>query len=244
MRLPARIKWSHIRRLYEALEPGLKACPVKPESPESGRVLVLAPHIDDDVIGCGGTLARHAESGDEVAALYFADCTDERIKEAQAAARVIGIGKLEFLDCTSKSKNLDRQKGAGQKLKKLLDEYRPHTVYLPSLFDRHNDHLALNHILANLYRENRYGFTVCAYEVWTPLVPNLVMDISSTFEKKTRALSEYKSQLGANNWVDAAAALNRYRAVVSGCGQYAEGFMRYSMGKYFELWRNVYDPGK
>ena len=237
-RLSARIKWSHIRRLYEALGPALKASPMKTENPESGRALVLAPHIDDDVIGCGGTLAKHAEAGDEVAALYFADCTEERIGEAREAARVIGIGKLEFLGYPSKT--LLRQEDAARRLKEVLDEYRPHTVYLPSLFDRHNDHLALNHILAGLHKENHYGFTVCAYEVWTALVPNLVVDVSSTFPKKAEALSKYKSQLGANDWVDAAASLNRYRAVVSGAGRYAEGFMRYSMGKYFELWQSVY----
>ncbi len=240
MKLPARIKWSHIRRLYEVLEPSLKASPLKLENPEGGRVLVLAPHIDDDVIGCGGTLAKHSEAGDEVFALYFADCTKERIAEAREAARAIGIGRLEFLDYPSKSKALLKQKDAARRLKDILDEYRPRTVYLPSMFDRHNDHLALNHILAGLYGEHRYGFTVCAYEVWTPLVPNLVLDISSTFPKKARALAEYKSQLASNDWVEAAASLNRYRAIVSGAGQYAEGFMRHSMGKYFELWQSVY----
>ncbi len=239
MRLPSRIKWSHIWRLYEAIEPGLKASPMKLERPDSGRVLVLAPHIDDDVIGCGGTLAKHAEAGDEVAALYFADCTKERVNEAREAARIIGIGKMEFLDYRSK-KSLNKEKGAAIALKKMLDEYRPKTVYLPSLFDRHNDHLAVNHLLAGLYQENRYGFTVCAYEVWTPLVPNLVVDVTSTFGKKTEALSMYRSQLASNNWVDAAVSLNRYRAVVSGAGQYAESFIRRSMGKYFELWQRVY----
>ncbi len=242
MKLPARIKWSNIRRLYEALEPGLKASPLKLERPESGRVLVLAPHIDDDVIGCGGTLARHAEAGDEVAALYFADCSTERIKEAHEAAREIGIGHMEFLDYPSKT--LLKQKDAAQRLKKTLDDYRPRTVYLPSLFDRHNDHLALNHILAGLCAEKSCGFTVCAYEVWTPLVPNLVVDVTSTFQKKTAALSKYKSQLIANDWVEAAVSLNRYRAIVNGCGRYAEGFMLHSAEKYFELWQDVYSGKK
>ncbi len=240
-KLPARIKWSHIRRLYEALEPVLKASPIKLENPEGGRVLALAPHIDDDVIGCGGTLAKHAQAGDEVFAVYFADCTRQRIAEAREAARVIGIGRLEFFDYPSKTLLRQKeQKDAARRLRDILDEYRPQTVYLPSLFDRHNDHLALNHILAGLHGGGRYGFTVCAYEVWTPLVPNLVIDISSTFAQKARALAEYKSQLVSNDWVEAAASLNRYRAIVSGAGRYAEGFMRHSMDKYFELWKRVY----
>jgi hypothetical protein len=49
MNSPKRIKWSHLRRLYEGLEPYLKALPMKLERPDSGRVLVLAAHIDDNI---------------------------------------------------------------------------------------------------------------------------------------------------------------------------------------------------
>ncbi|MDA8088456.1 MAG: PIG-L family deacetylase [Nitrospiraceae bacterium] len=235
------MKWSHVRRLYEAIEPRLKASPVKLEKPDGGRVLVLAPHIDDDVIGCGGTLAKHAAAGDEVMALYFADCTQPRILEAKAAASIIGIGRLEFLEFGSKQL-YGRRREAAQKLKETFEKFRPHTVYLPSLFDRHNDHLAVNHILCGLFGETRLDFTVCSYEVWTPLVPNLVVDVTSTMDKKREAISKYASQLASNDWLDAAVCLNRYRAVVCGAGRYAEVFFMQSMEKYFDLWRDVY-PG-
>ena len=221
--------------------PWLKASPVKLEKPDGGRVLALAPHIDDDIIGCGGTLAKHAEAGDEVCALYFADCTEARMKEAGEAARVIGIGKLEFLEFRSKDL-YNHRKEAAKKLEEALERHRPATLYLPSLFDRHNDHLAVNHILADICgrAKIRTDFTVCAYEVWTPLVPNLIVDISSTMDKKKEAVSRYKSQLASNDWLEAAASLNRYRAIVSGAGGYAEGFIMLSAKNYFDLWKRVY----
>lgn len=239
MKLPKRIKWSHVRRLYEALEPHLKAAPVKLERPDKGRVLVLAPHIDDDIIGCGGTLRKHVLSGSAVMAVYFADCTQERIKEAREAAGIIGFGNLEFFEYQSKT--LSEHHEIPGRLSGIIADYKPKIVYIPSLFDRHNDHIAVNHLLTRLFERYRFDFTVCAYEVWTTLVPNLIVNISDTIDKKKEALAVYKSQLSSNDWLDAAISLNRYRGVTSGGAAYAEGFMRYSMKEYFMLWKKAYN---
>lgn len=103
MELPSRIRWRHIRRFYEYIKPLLKASPVKTNVPDSGRVLVLAPQIDDDVIGVGGCLRKNVEMGNDVAAVYPADCTPVRIGEAKEAADVIGFRFLDFLPYEDRS---------------------------------------------------------------------------------------------------------------------------------------------
>lgn len=233
-----RIRWRHIRRFYEGAEPFLKASPVKLACPDSGRVLALAPHIDDDIIGAGGCLRKHVELGDDVAALYFADCTPERTREAEAAAGIIGFKILDFLPYRGKS--LAGRQVINEALSSVIADYGPEIVYLPSLLDRHNDHIAVNHSLARLHEERGYTFTVYAYEVWTTIMPNLVVDISDTVEKKKEALTKYGSQLLSHDWIEAAVSLNRYRGVTSGAGLFAEAFIRYSMGEYYELWKRVY----
>jgi LmbE family N-acetylglucosaminyl deacetylase len=238
MKPSKRIRWSHLRRLYEGLEPHLKALPLKLEQPDSGHVLVLAPHIDDDIIGAGGVLRKHTQKGDEVTAVYLSDCTPERIQEGKEAAGIIGYGRIEFFEYPSKTL-LDHRE-IPERLSALIAETNPDFVYLPSLFDRHNDHLAVNHHLANLFGRYQYTFTVYAYEVWTTLVPNVVVDISDTIDKKKEALACYRSQLSSHDWLEAAVCLNRYRAVASGVGEYAEGFMRYSMKEYVTLWKKMY----
>jgi LmbE family N-acetylglucosaminyl deacetylase len=238
MRLPGRIKWKHVGRLYETLAPNIKASPIKMAAPESGRVLVLSPHIDDDVIGAGGSLRKHAWAGDFVKVVYFADCTEERVREAEEAAAIIGFSDLEFLGY--ESKKLIKSGGLADRLLAIIKDSEPDIVYLPSLFDRHNDHLAVNHLLAAAHEKNRIDFTVCAYEVWTALVPNLIIDITDSIAEKKEALSRYKSQLSSNDWLDAAVSLNRYRGVTSGVGTYAEGFMRFSMKEYYRIWETVY----
>ena len=238
MKIPRRIRWSHIRRFYEVLEPYLKALPRKLQHPDSGRVLVLAPHIDDDIIGAGGVIRKHTQQGDEVAAVYLADCTPERMQEGKEAAGIMGYRRTEFFEY--RAKTLLEHREIPERLSALIADINPDIVYLPSLFDRHNDHLAVNHHLAGLFSRYRYAFTVYAYEVWTTLIPNVVVDISDTIDKKKEALACHRSQMSSHNWLEAAVCLNRYRAVVSGAGEYAEGFMRYSMKEYFTLWKKMY----
>jgi LmbE family N-acetylglucosaminyl deacetylase len=238
MRFPARIRWKHIGRLYETLAPHIKASPIKMDAPESGRVLVLSPHIDDDVIGAGGSLRKHVLAGDFVKVVYFSDCTEERVREAEEAAAIVGFRDIEFLGY--ESKKLLKSSGLADRLPVIIKNSEPDIVYLPSLFDRHNDHLAVNHLLAELHKKYRYRFTVCAYEVWTTLVPNLIIDIADTVARKKEALSRYKSQLSSNDWIEAAISLNRFRGITSGAGTYAEGFMRFSMKEYCRIWEEVY----
>ncbi len=238
MRLPKRITWQHVRRLHEALEPFLKAQPVKVAQPDSGRVLVLAPHIDDEVIGCGGSLRKHVLAGDEVSVVYFADCTAGRRKEAEEAAGILGIRDIEFLDFHAKTL-LDDERPAAR-LSAVMAARNPDIVYLPSLFDRHNDHLAVNHLLCRWYEKGQRDITVCGCEIWTTLVPNLVIDISDTIGAKRSALACFRSQLSVRDWQDAAVSLNRYRGIASGAGEYAEGFHRSRMKDYCAVWKRVY----
>src|SRR5215203_5449897 len=75
------------------------------------NVLVLAPHPDDEAIGCGGTLIRHAKQGDRVTAVFLTSgelglkhlapdlAWSIREREAQEAARVLGLADLRFLRC-------------------------------------------------------------------------------------------------------------------------------------------------
>ena len=239
MKLPKRLKWKHVRGLYEILEPTLKASPAKLDSPEPGRVLALAPHIDDEVIGCGGTIIKHVRQGDPVTAVYFAGCTPERVKEADEAAKILGIKKKIFFEYEDKL--LHAHPEISEKLLSVIDDFQPDTVYLPSLFDRHNDHLAVNNHLCAALKKRKMSFTICAYEVWTPLMPNLAIDISSVMDDKLKAVAAFKSQTAANDWAGAVEGLNKYRGITLSCGGYAEAFMRYSAEKYTELWERVFN---
>ncbi|HAB16192.1 MAG TPA: PIG-L family deacetylase [Verrucomicrobiota bacterium] len=227
------LKWAHVYRFYEQLEPLLKQSVPKEDKPRGCRVVVLAPHIDDETIGCGGVIVKHVAAGDRVAILTFADCTPDRIEEGRAAGKILGVQRQDFLPFASKT--LSSLAEPEQRLREFLRAENPELVYVPSLLDRHSDHVALNQLLVTATISERADFMIYGYEVWSTLTPNVAVDITAQQPKKAAALACFVSQNRANNWADAALALNRYRGVTTGAGNYAEAFHRLTCARHREL---------
>lgn len=235
------------------------------EPPRAARPLVLAPHPDDESIGCGGTLRRLADAGAAVTVAVVTDGSQGsrvvrampdgpareraaaglaavRRAEAQAAARVLGVSAVHFLDAPDG--RFDPHAGPlGQRLEQLLHEQRPDLVLLPFAADRHRDHWNTNRLLmAVSERPSLNGLRdvpVWAYEVWSPLHANTLVDIGAQLEAKRLAIREYRSQLEQLDYEAAAIGLNRYRA---GCGLregHAEAFYVAPLAAYRRLVRQL-----
>lgn len=233
-----RVKWAHVYRFYEAIEPYLKIALPLENQPEGNHILVLAPHIDDETIGCGGTIFKHSSAGNQVTVLFVADCTPERIKEGEAAGAVLGVSKKIFWEY--RSKTLTQFSEIEERLLTLVQETRPDVIYIPSLIDRHNDHVALNYFFFNALKNLKKNFMIYSYEVWTTLIPNVVVDISDQVEIKKKAMACYPSQLASHNWLEGTLSLNRYRGMIANAKSHGEAFFRLTPEKYRELWRNIY----
>lgn len=218
------LKWAHVYRFYEGVEPLLNYSVPKEERPRGQRIVVLAPHIDDESIGCGGVMQKHAAAGGRLAILTFADCSPERIAEGRAAGCILGVQRQEFLPYAAKT--LLDEPELPNRLAAFLAEEKPDLVYVPSPLDRHADHLAVNILLARHTRKHGGAFMVYGYEVWSTLTPNVAVDISAQKEGKAAALACFASQNRSNDWHDAALSLNRYRGITTGAGHYAETFYR------------------
>ena len=217
------------------------------DKPEGKKILVLSPHFDDDVIGCGGTLHKHILSGDEVTVIYFTDGREGdpdnpdknlvetiRKEEARRATGILGIKNLIFLD--EPDTQLKANKKLLRTLAEIFDKLRPDLVYLPSFVENHIDHLELNRIFFRLVKQLNREFNVCAYEAWTPVPPNIIVDIGQVISKKEQALKEYKSQIKQVDYVNTTLALNRYRSVMNLQGRsYAEAFFFTTCKEYVDL---------
>lgn len=219
------------------------------EKPPGENVVVVAPHFDDDIIGCGGTLRKHILAGGKVTVIYLTDgregdpdCADKRAverqrkQEAKAATSILGIEQLVFMDepetkLTANAKLIDR-------LQTVLNDLRPDLIYIPSMVENHIDHFEANRILAALAPRLSFLCNIAAYEVWTPLLPNIVVDISGVAEEKAAALQQYVSQLKQVDYAGTAMALNRYRsgAVMHGKG-FAEAFFYVTIKEYLAILR-------
>lgn len=227
--------------------------------PEGSRILVLAPHMDDEVIGCGGTLVKHIRRGAEVTVVFMTDgrygnkkpqdlqgkrldnkATDlvqTRKEEAKLALKALNVRDGIFLDaedgCLNSTPELQKKLGG------ILESVRPEVVYLPFFMEGHPDHRATSQVLLDSTRGKRFQFDCSGYEVWTPLLsPNCLVDINDVVEVKQKALQHYTSQLADLDYVHTSLGLNAYRsgALLDQKSRYAEAFFMASLQDYQDLY--------
>ncbi len=219
------------------------------EKPEGQRVLVIAPHPDDEVIGCGGTVRLHRQLGHTVSILYLTDgergiknmnpikCAELRRVEAVRSAGHLDVPEENLHHLHLRDGDLINQSGTNYDFRDILQRADPDIIYLPSFIETHRDHYAANILLKNNLVKSA---TICAYEVWTPLIPNRLVNISNVVEAKKNALMEHASQLKELDYLDAAMSLNRYRAAMyRKSSQFAEAFIYCTSVQYFELMMSV-----
>lgn len=201
------------------------------------NVLVVAPHPDDEAIGCGGTLRKHVISGDAVDVVFLSSgelglkdlpaerARDIRESEAQSAAAVLGCRTSTFLrgpDWQIK----DAQDGLSCRLAEILDTARPSLLYVPHPAEWHPDHQVAAQIVQDaVARSNCVHPKLMLYEVWTAMMPvHHLEDVSGTIRDKLRAIRCYRSQLTTVRYDRASLALNLHRGLMSMQCRYAEAF--------------------
>ncbi len=203
------------------------------------NVLVIAPHPDDEVLGCGGTVCRHTARGERVAVVFLTsgelglkqlpreEAWKIREAEARAAAKILKITALDFLRLPDWTLGEHIEKAA-HLLGPVLQRNKPQTIYLPHPGDGHPDHRAVLPILrkalagAAISQAELFG-----YEVWTPLAEHdHVEDITGNMPRKLRALRAHRSQLKEFDYERAVAGLNQFRGALAGKCRYAEVFQK------------------
>lgn len=208
------------------------------ENPPRGKVLVLSPHPDDDVFGCGGTLAIHQQNGDTIKVIYL---TSNRLreKEVEEACKALKISDIEFwgfeegkFSATVKATN---------RLSKEINRYRPDIIYCPSFTDPHPDHFEtsamLNLSLNNLTSKVLNSISILLCEIWTPTYANRLVKIDSVVNTKKAAISCHQSQMKDRGYFDAILGLNTYRAGMFSAGRYAEAFTALTPELYIKLFK-------
>lgn len=212
------------------------------------KVLVLAPHPDDDVFGCGGTCKKISDTGGNITVAYFCDgaggvpesqnqdrnLIDVRKKEAKSSAEILGIGKSIFFGYP------DGKLAAGSAailaLTSLIKEVKPDIIFVPSFLDNHPDHRVTNEILINVLSQEKFDGEVWAYEVWTPIFPNRIVNITSNIEAKKQAMAAHQSQLKTRGYDKAILGLNQYRAEINNFKGYGEAFFACKSDVYQKLY--------
>ena len=191
---------------------------------EQNRVLVVAAHPDDAVLGCGGTIARHADAGDLVNVLIVAEGATSRqvqrdrtqvddelsvlARAAQMAGSILGAEGVELLDFPdNRLDSLDRLDLIKQ-VEVRIARYQPQLVYVHHAGDVNVDHRRLHEAVVTACRptpghcvKRLLSFEVPSSTEWQPpgsgpsFSPNWYVDISEQWRRKCEALKVYASEM-------------------------------------------------
>jgi len=205
-------------------------------APPKGSVLVLAPHPDDECLGCGGAMVLHRRQGDRVRVVfatdgmegdalgYYAalDYRELRREEARRASAVLGVEELDFWDYSDG--RLAEVHDLADRLEALLEAFRPDIIYRPSTLEIHPDHWALGAGIEQALRRYRPAIGDFCYEIWATVQPTHVIDITPVWEMKRKAVEQHESQLRYNDYLHMVAGLNAYRTIYWPSARYVEAF--------------------
>lgn len=178
------------------------------------RVLVLAPHPDDEVFGCGGAIAAHLQQDAvvQVVILTEGDLHGDpsvRAKESAAAAALLGYGTPEFW--LEKDRCLIADEPLVDRLTDKLRSTQADLIYAPSPWEIHPDHRQTCLLAMEAVKRVESPCRIAFYEIGAPLRPNLLLDITPYRAVKEQAMACFASQMQHQAYGEHIAALNRYR---------------------------------
>ena len=212
------------------------------------RVMIVAPHPDDETLGVGGTIAKYSSQGADIFVLivsghlpplYSRKEYDKTVHEAKSAFKLLGVSQSKFLEIPATMINSKPLHEVNGQILKIINDFKPHIVFCPYP-DRHIDHRLIFDIVMVATRPVGIGRDIevlAAYETlsethWNAphiepnFTPNWVIDITEQIDNKLDALSCYKSQISdfpGSRSIEAVEALAKFRGTQAGFG-YGEGF--------------------
>lgn len=184
----------------------------------SDRILVVAAHPDDEVLGCGGTMARHVQNGDQVRVIFVADGVTSRLgvdaqelhrrqQATRAACDLIGVQQFQFLGFPDNRLDQVPLLDVVQRLEHAMEAWAPTKVYTHHHGDLNVDHRVTHQAVMTACRplpgsviRQILAFEVMSSTEWaspglSPFAPNVYVDISSQLELKISALEAYGDEM-------------------------------------------------
>lgn len=187
------------------------------------KVLIVAAHPDDEVLGCGGTAALHSHSGSETNLLILSTGIEARHKnidgeygeeisklrdQTRQAAEILGIERTLFLDFPDNRMDSVALLDVVKAVEEVIEQFRPNIVYTHNPADLNIDHEITARAVITATRpfpgqgvHSVYSFEVPSSTEWNlagknqPFSPNVFVDISSAMELKLKALEAYSSEI-------------------------------------------------
>jgi LmbE family N-acetylglucosaminyl deacetylase len=207
------------------------------------RVLAVVAHPDDEILGCGGTLLKHKEAGDEVFICmvtkayqpeWTADYIQNKLKEAKEVDKILGVTERIYCNLPTVKLNTIPYGKLNREIIQVVDDVDPDVIYTHFEHDVNKDHNIIFNAVMVATRPIKKKIKVVCFETissteWSNkgFTPNLYVDITSFIDKKIEAFSKYESEVkdyphprskeGIRIWSN--------KRGIEVCIEYAEAFM-------------------
>lgn len=214
------------------------------------KILVVAPHPDDETLGCGGTLLKHKKNGDRIFWLIITnihikngwsnEIVQESQKEVEQVSKMYGFEKALQLDFAATMLDTISYNELIVAISDVIKEIEPSVVYLPNRSDIHTDHKVTFNAIMSCCKDFRAPFIrrILMYEClseteFSPalgeyaFVPNVFIDISEYWQRKLEILKMYSSEImeaPLPRSINTVKSLAQYRGSRIGV-EFAESFM-------------------
>jgi len=216
------------------------------------KILVVAVHPDDETLGCGGTLLKHKNNGDEIFWLIITSPTlnhpygftqeviDKRICLVNQITEKYKFHKVISLNYPTQLLHTVDLRDMIKKIDAVFNEIKPNVVYTMFSNDLHSDHRVAFEAVYSCTKSFRNPFIEAIYMMETlsetefapamqstSFIPNVYVDITDYFDQKIEIMKLYETELMEEPYprsLSSIEALARVRG--SRCGvKYAEAFM-------------------
>ena len=212
------------------------------------NILIVAPHADDETLGCGGTILNHKKKGDKVYCCIVTSMKHvkqysekqylTRDAEIRKVKKLYNLDQLIELDLPATTIDTIPLDEIIKKLDNIINKIKPNQIYIPFHEDAHTDHQILAKISSVFAKWFRYPFIkkVLCYEILSEtnfnfnsdnaFKPNVFIDISKFLDKKISIMKVYKSEIQSHPFPRSKDSIKSL-AILRGsqCGfKYAEGF--------------------
>ena len=213
-------------------------------------VLIFAAHPDDDILGCGGTIAKFVKQGFKTHVVFLSEgessregilnidnLINERKQNAKKALKILGCTSIEFLDFPDNRLDSIDLLNVVKKVEYYIDTYKPSTVLTHYAYDLNIDHQITHKAVVTACRpqpncpvKELLFFEIPSSTEWNlsnAFMPNYYVDISKTLFLKKKALKIYKNEMRLfphPRSIQAIENLSNYRGSSIGC-KAAEAFL-------------------
>ena len=182
------------------------------------KVLIVAAHSDDEVLGCAGTIAKHVESGDKVHLIFMtngvgsrkassSESIENRKKAAQKVIDILGVSSMQNFNFPDNKMDTVPLLDLVRVVEGVINKIQPSIIYTHHIGDLNIDHQITHNAVMTACRpepdfcvKEMYAFEVLSSTEWQtpgylPFIPNVYSDISGQIETKKKALKAYSNEM-------------------------------------------------